>query len=186
MCNNAQNKNPMKPKSRVFCRDCRREKILFETQEKAENFIKFNSGDIEECGGYAPVRSYYCIPCCGWHVTHLQDYNDDRSLTNIVQEKFVSAKAQEGRVRQTVKDAKSNIEVLNKYHFNNIESYVEEIKEHIEFGENDMAKILLRKAYEELQHIWSNVANKGTKQKYHKILDYLSQKLNVPLIKIKG
>ena len=43
--------------------------MLFETKSKADNFIKFNAGEILEENEKAPVRSYYCILCIGWHVT---------------------------------------------------------------------------------------------------------------------
>ena len=51
----------MKPtKNKVFCKDCGRTKMLFETEKKAENFIKFNKEEIEAESGYGPQRSY-CI-----------------------------------------------------------------------------------------------------------------------------
>lgn len=60
----------MKPtRSRIFCISCRRPKILFESKDKADNFIRFNSDEIVAETGKAPVRSYYCALCCGWHVT---------------------------------------------------------------------------------------------------------------------
>lgn len=43
--------------------------MLFETKSKADNFIKYNKEIILEEKGYAPVRSYYCEFCCGYHVT---------------------------------------------------------------------------------------------------------------------
>ena len=60
----------MKPtKSKVFCVECKRYKMIFETEKKAETFMKFNSSDIEDETGYSPNRSYYCIYCGGFHVT---------------------------------------------------------------------------------------------------------------------
>jgi hypothetical protein len=43
--------------------------MLFDTQKKADNFIQFNKEGIEEENGKAPVRSYYCELCGGYHVT---------------------------------------------------------------------------------------------------------------------
>jgi len=61
----------MKPtKNRIFCLVCGRAKMLFESQSKADNFIRFNAEEIMEENGYAPIRSYYCPFCLGWHVTH--------------------------------------------------------------------------------------------------------------------
>lgn len=60
----------MKPtKNQVFCLGCQKHKMLFESKSKADNFIKFNSGEILEENEKAPVRSYYCTLCIGWHVT---------------------------------------------------------------------------------------------------------------------
>ena len=43
--------------------------MVFESQAKADNFIRYNKEEIEEENGRAPVRSYYCKLCGGWHVT---------------------------------------------------------------------------------------------------------------------
>ncbi|MCQ2258344.1 MAG: hypothetical protein MJZ41_10200 [Bacteroidaceae bacterium] len=43
--------------------------MLFESKGKADNFIKFNAGEILKENDKAPVRSYYCTLCIGWHVT---------------------------------------------------------------------------------------------------------------------
>lgn len=62
----------MKPtKNRVFCPECRRTKILFETEAKAERFIEFNKSEMQD---YHPVRTYYCVACCGWHTTSSEEY----------------------------------------------------------------------------------------------------------------
>ena len=63
----------MKPtKNKIFCVSCKRPKMLFESQAKADNFILYNKEEIEEENGKAPVRSYYCRLCGGWHVTSSQ------------------------------------------------------------------------------------------------------------------
>ena len=43
--------------------------MLFDEKSGADNFIKYNQGSILEENGKAPVRSYYCELCCGYHVT---------------------------------------------------------------------------------------------------------------------
>lgn len=64
----------MKPtKNKVFCKNCERTKMLFETEKKAENFMKFNKEKIEEESGYSPQRSYYCLFCGGWHLTSISE-----------------------------------------------------------------------------------------------------------------
>lgn len=61
---------PIKPsKNLVYCYACKRRKMLFEEKSEADNFIKYNHGGILEENGKAPVRSYYCELCCGYHVT---------------------------------------------------------------------------------------------------------------------
>ena len=60
----------MKPiHNQVFCVGCRKHKMLFESQSKANNFIRYNSEKILEESGKAPIRSYYCEFCGGYHVT---------------------------------------------------------------------------------------------------------------------
>lgn len=57
-----------KPKNnRVMCPDCGRAKMLFDSERKAKDFIKWNGGDINTHGG--ELRPYYCPACCGWHIT---------------------------------------------------------------------------------------------------------------------
>lgn len=69
-----------KPKHTVFCNDCGRSKLLFETEKKADTFIKFNADTISNENGKKPIRSYYCIACGGWHVTS-QKLRDDVKAT---------------------------------------------------------------------------------------------------------
>lgn len=65
--------------------------MVFESQAKADNFIRYNREDIEEENGRAPVRSYYCKLCAGWHVTSkaskavkvLSDRRDERLLEEV-------------------------------------------------------------------------------------------------------
>ena len=64
----------MKPtNNRMFCIGCGRAKMLFESQSKADNFIKFNKDEIASSSVKTPSRSYYCTFCCGWHVTSIED-----------------------------------------------------------------------------------------------------------------
>jgi len=66
----------MKPtKNKFYCKDSGQSKMLFETEKKANNFIKFNSDEIEAETGYKPVRSYYCMYCDGWHVTSQAEFD---------------------------------------------------------------------------------------------------------------
>ena len=78
----------MKPKNnRIFCPDCGKAKMLFETEKKAQNFIKFNGQDILRDGQTIDqIRVYYCPSCCGYHITSKpfkETYNDDEVIKDI-------------------------------------------------------------------------------------------------------
>ena len=89
----------MKPtKNRFFCNDCAKVKMQFETEKKANTFIKFNENEIEEETGFKPIRSYYCISCDCWHVTSKIKTIEIKSKTEVVLEKY----------REEVKNEKQN------------------------------------------------------------------------------
>lgn len=54
-------------KCRVMCPDCQRQKMLFETEKKALNFLKFNADNLRYTTDH--MRAYYCEACGGWHIT---------------------------------------------------------------------------------------------------------------------
>ena len=65
-----QKRRYMRPtKNIVYCCVCQKPKMLFETKQKADNFIKYNSKEILEENGKAPIRSYHCMMCGGFHLT---------------------------------------------------------------------------------------------------------------------
>ncbi len=79
----------MRPiKNRFFCLACGKPKMLFSTQKKADNFIKFNADDIMEETGIKPARSYYCQLCFGYHVTSLRSEKVgkrfDQNVQNVI------------------------------------------------------------------------------------------------------
>ena len=64
----------MKPiKNKIFCKNCNRSKMLFNTEKEANRFIKFNYDEIISESGYAPQRSYFCVFCGGWHITSMKE-----------------------------------------------------------------------------------------------------------------
>ena len=76
----------MKPtKNLVYCLSCRHNKMLFDSQKKADRFIAFNGDEILEETGKAPVRSYYCRLCCGWHVTSNPSEDEGKELDALDQ-----------------------------------------------------------------------------------------------------
>ena len=96
----------MKPtKNHVYCPACRHTKMLFETQKKADNFIKFNGEEIKSCSKYgkAPVRSYFCCMCAGWHVTSVQSL----SIAQNLDSRDKAAIQQLSRVKRTMEDLKA-------------------------------------------------------------------------------
>lgn len=65
----AQSKG-VKPKNRVFCPDCKRQKMKFDTEKQARNFIKWNRENFDD---KIPSRIYWCEACCGYHITAKPD-----------------------------------------------------------------------------------------------------------------
>ena len=58
--------------------------MLFETERKANDFIKWNGDNLDVAEG-CELRAYYCPSCCGWHITHQRhrrgyDRNTDRLI----------------------------------------------------------------------------------------------------------
>jgi hypothetical protein len=83
----------MRPsKNKRYCHDCGRKKQVFETEKKAEIFIKFNSNDIELENGYAPKRSYFCVACGAWHITSKENDFHGKSFAEKVLEKYTIEK----------------------------------------------------------------------------------------------
>ena len=70
----------IKPKNKVFCRGCNKEKMLFKSKKSADNFIKYNREYFLETTGKAPNHSYYCRFCLGYHVTSNHNKSSNRVL----------------------------------------------------------------------------------------------------------
>ena len=115
----------MKPKNnKPFCHDCGRPKMFFETEKKAQNFIKFNGQDILRDGQTIDqLRVYYCPSCCGYHISSkpfkkTYEHNTERLINayNIqknTQKKFKESKlSMQKPLEEVVNDIK---EQLNTY-----------------------------------------------------------------------
>jgi len=132
----------MKPtKNKIFCVSCKRPKMLFESQAKADNFILYNKEEIEEENGKAPVRSYYCRLCGGWHVTSSQSEvtkaKAERRDKQIV--------AEVDRFAKIYEDADSVVdELYNRW---------EQAKVAIQQGRLKAAEMLVRQCLELLQSL---------------------------------
>ena len=112
----------MKPiKNQIFCVACGRPKMLFETKAKADNFIRFNSSEIMEESGKAPIRSYYCEICGGYHVTSNNSKthaewldNRDKVLAEKVDRRVKANLKSESNQKQTNQEPKSKGAKENK------------------------------------------------------------------------
>jgi hypothetical protein len=128
----------MKPtKNRVFCKDCERTKMLFETEKKAENFIKFNYEEIEATSGYRPQRSYYCLFCDGWHTTSMKEQiglSKKEQLFEILQEKdkkpLNNHEETKNKKLSEIEDQIKDFDIFNKEQFfsDNIDILSKEIE----------------------------------------------------------
>lgn len=95
--------------------------MLFETKAKAYNFIKFNSSEIMEESGKAPIRSYYCEICGGYHVTSNNSKthaewldNRDKVLAEEVDRRVKANLKPESNQKQTNQEPKSKGAKENK------------------------------------------------------------------------
>ena len=131
----------MKPKNRTFCPDCGKPKMFFETENKAENFIRFNAKDIPHGD---KLRSYYCSACCGWHISSHEYHGPDRTeiLLNQYHKYLADRRAYFCRLkRQKPKPSPEEIELMEqiadmlceKYMFKNKRELINFFNEHIPF-----------------------------------------------------
>lgn len=103
----------MKPiKNRVFCPECGRAKMLFDSKKRAMTFIRFNKEEILAETGFAPKRCYYCEACGGWHLTSLDGIESAVSFTRkIIRDyKREMNKAEDRRLASILKEADSLID----------------------------------------------------------------------------
>ncbi len=130
----------MKPtKNIVYCRNSNRKKMLFESEGKANNFIKFNSSEIKAESGYAPERSYFCLFCGGWHVTSMKEKWGLTKNEQIFQElvKSKSCFTVKSNKKNEIDKLKSELEkkineMDNVQRFNFISNNIEMLKNEIE------------------------------------------------------
>lgn len=78
-----------KPKNRIFCPDCGKQKMLFESESKANSFIKWNKDSLINGD---KLRAYYCPACCGWHISHQKYHKDMDERTDKLIEYYNKAK----------------------------------------------------------------------------------------------
>lgn len=167
----------MKPtKNRMFCKDCGRTKMLFETEKKAEGFIKFNSEEIEEISGYSPQRSYYCLFCGGWHVTSIKEtFGLSKKEQLFAQYQQEEAKKKEEKVINQSKIILKKLSETEKQNNEKTEEFELKIKDmndtekDIFFSENIE---MLKKDIELLRHSNSDI-DKSKVKDFRKTLEIL-------------
>lgn len=71
-----------KPKNRVLCSDCGREKMLFETEKKTKLFIEYNWESLTD--DKDKLRIYYCPACCGYHISSHKYKGDNRNTERLI------------------------------------------------------------------------------------------------------
>ena len=103
----------MKPtKNKFFCIDCGKTKQLFDSQDKAIRFIEFNSEDILEESGKAPVRSYFCSACGGWHVTSNPHPLNSKTRSEIAIEHLREMNANKSIYKDKIKEGKTKVKLV--------------------------------------------------------------------------
>lgn len=165
----------MKPtRNKVFCPDCERPKMLFETEQKAKNFIRFNSEEIQAESGYSPQRAYFCLFCNGWHVTSAKQFVGVSRKERLLME---TMKAKEERILQ--KDeimAEIENELAGKEAFekniivsNRIATLKQEMERFGNFKECDKAKLKeMRQWLDALQAVRKKCGFQQSSEKYEK------------------
>lgn len=175
----------MKPtRSLVYCYETRRQKILFKSESKADNFIRYNADEIRESSGYAPVRSYYCISCGGWHVTHSPEFRREKTISEIMTDKMNESIENRKKAHMAISQQRKEIKRRNALIIDNIKSYFETIRSLVDSG--DKAEATLLEAYRELQSIWDSNGNSKVKRILHHGLDILALGMGMHPVKICG
>lgn len=104
----------MKPsKNNVFCPECGKTKMLFESEAKALNFIKFNKDEMEAEGRYVPRRAYWCACCAGYHLTSRMYHTDSIASTGAVVEQY---REERRRMLEAKKRDMKGVRLLDSIH----------------------------------------------------------------------
>ena len=131
----------MKPtRNRVFCLECGRSKMLFETEKKALLFMKYNNEEIAAENDVVPTRAYFCESCGGGHLTPLATVLDIPSKTERVIDRMHAVKEREKAEKL---QRKRRLETIKKENEEFFKSQLQLVDEHIANNENDAASCLL-------------------------------------------
>jgi len=142
--------------------------MLFETEIKAQAFMRFNNEEIESVNGYAPIRSYFCLVCCGWHLTS----NIGEAYISHKTEKALEEYENTKRLKEERKTAKMIQEKEKKEFLETFICIAENNIQTIEFSKDHISKYasLIDETATLLENIKSIKANfKGSTQKKREI-----------------
>lgn len=111
--------------------------MIFETETKANTFIKFNSDEIARESGYAPVRAYHCLACNAWHLTSSREVKNLPNKTELAIAAFSQAKVQ--KAEQKVKNSERREAAREKLHIiiQDTLKTIEEIEQLIQANADD-------------------------------------------------
>lgn len=165
----------MKPtKNRVFCNDCKRLKMLFETEKKANTFIKFNSEEIEDETGIRPGRSYFCILCNGWHVTSKEDNAHFMSRNTAILEKIEYEKQKKAEISKR----NAEREKIREEQFMFVEKCLTTIETNLEVDSLEGNIKLLDDAIKGMEIINDYIESKNRKKKLRQKIALLKDKIS--------
>lgn len=128
-----------------YCLLSRKYKHLYPSREKASSFIANYSEIIKEEKGYAPVRSYYCYECGGFHVTSRQ-YTRSQEQQLLAQGVEVDEPKRRKRFKhKTYSDmADDTARRYNKASFDKVESELSEVTLLLQNGMRQTARKMLQ------------------------------------------
>ena len=156
-------------KNRVMCPDCGRPKMQFETERKAQDFIKWNAGDFPQGG--ESLRTYYCKACCCWHISHkqyksgygtqlnnkIESFKQQRGNSGVRLDKLIRSSGIEPAVRQAEEIyPQLNIAFMPRKSLRSIISKF--LKEHQEYQDSPTLR-------EEIAHLYNIDSRKRKKNK---------------------
>lgn len=135
----------VRPSKRThFCPGSGKHKIIFPSKEAADRFIYYNKDAIMDETGFAPIRSYYCESCGGWHVTSREKVHVDKEEQKLQTNVRASHKRQvvrAMRVRQQLERA---------------DLYLRHAQENLEHGLVRKSEKLFREAFRCLLYTMSS------------------------------
>ena len=124
--------------------------MQFESQAKADNFIKFNSETMMNEDGWAPVRSYYCAFCACWHVTSNSSLKSAEHFDNLYNKEIEALKKPK---KQPEKKEKFRPTIEQSEYFKNLHKKIDTIFELLVVGDIEGTNEVFESCKVELENI---------------------------------